>query len=109
MARTDSKTLQVKEQTKGPDAGLEEALHRLDTALALLETAVARKLEAERSRGDRETEFALLEEDRVRLAAELDAAGARLARMTSTTGEVNRRLDRAIETVEDVLSGSAGR
>ena len=102
MARTDSKALPVKEQGKdqarGQEGGLEEALHRLDTALALLETAVARKLEAERSRGDRETEFALLEEDRVRLA-----------RMTSTTGEVNRRLDRAIETVEDVLSGSAGR
>ena len=89
-------------QAKGPDAPpLEEALHRLDAALALLETTVAR--------GDRETEFALLEEDRVRLAAELDAAGARLARVTTTTGEVNRRLDRAIETVEDVLSGPAGR
>lgn len=106
MARTDSRAAQAREQQGG---NLEEALHRLDTALALLETAVARKLEAERSRGDRETEFALLEEDRVRLAAELDAAGARLARMTSTTGEVNRRLDRAIETVEDVLSGPAGR
>ncbi|SFL60872.1 DUF4164 domain-containing protein [Methylorubrum salsuginis] len=87
---------------------LEEAIGRLDAALALLETAVARRLEAERSRGDRETEFALLEEDRARLAAELDAAGARLARMNVTTGEVGRRLDRAIETVKDVLSGPSG-
>jgi hypothetical protein len=98
----------AKTERQPATVNLEEAISRLDAALALLENAVARRLEAERSRGDRDTEFALLEEDRARLAAELDAAGARLARMNITTGEVGRRLDRAIETVKDVLSGPSG-
>lgn len=84
-------------------ASIDDAMARLDTVLALLEAAVARRLEADDKDGDRETELALMLEDRARLADELDAASARLARMTATTGAVERRLDRAIGTVEGVL------
>ena len=78
---------------------VDDAFQRLNTALARLEASV----EAEASRGDREIERALMEEDRARLAAELDAASARLARVTAATGDVGRRLERAIDTVEGVL------
>ena len=87
---------------------VEDAFQRLNTALARLEASVGRRVEAEASRGDREIELALMEEDRARLAAELDAASARLARVTAATGDVGLRLERAIDTVEGVLD-RAGR
>ena len=87
---------------------VEDALQRLNAALSRLEAAVARRMDAEASQGDRDIELALMEEDRARLAAELDAASARLARVTAATGDVGRRLERAIDTVEGVLD-RAGR
>ena len=85
-------------------ASIDEAFHELDAALTRLEAAVTRRVEAERARGDRDVELALMAEDRARLAAELDAAGARLARMTAATGDVAHRIDRAIGTVAGVLA-----
>ncbi|MCE4226051.1 DUF4164 domain-containing protein [Methylobacterium sp. C25] len=82
---------------------IEDALRRLDLAMVRLEAAVTRRVEAEEARADRDIELALMDEDRARLAAELDAASAQLARMASVTGDVERRLDRAIDTVSTVL------
>ena len=91
-------------------ASIDDAFGRLDAALAMIEAAVARRLEADEARGDRETELALMEEDRMRLAAALDAASERLARVTAATGDVDERIDRAIVTVEGVLDrASLGR
>ena len=84
-------------------ASIDDAMARLDAAMALLEASVTRRLEADDKSGDRETELALMQEDRARLADELDAASARLARMTATTDDVERRLDRVIGTVQGVL------
>ena len=88
-------------------ASIDEAIRELDAALTRLEAAVTRRVEAEQARGDRDLELALMAEDRARLAADLDAAGARLARMTAATGDVARRLDRAIGTVTGVLGEPA--
>ena len=82
---------------------IEEAFARLDTVLAHLEAAVARRVEADAARGDHDIELALMDEDRTRLAAELDSASAQLARMTAVTGDVERRIERAIDTVEGAL------
>ncbi|GEP00133.1 DUF4164 family protein [Methylobacterium haplocladii] len=84
-------------------AVIEDAWRRLDLAMVRLEAAVTRRVEAEAARADRDVELALMDEDRARLAAELDAASAQLARMASVTGDVERRLGRAIDTVETVL------
>ena len=81
----------------------ERRLKASDSALTLLEAAVARRLDAG-ERGDRDAELALMNEDRARLAAELDAASARLAHVEAAAGEVGLRLDRAIGAVERVLS-----
>ncbi|GJE16178.1 DUF4164 domain-containing protein [Methylobacterium marchantiae] len=83
---------------------VDQALARLDTALTRLEASVAHRLEAEREPGDLETELAIMAEDRARLAAELDAASARLATVEATTTDVGHRLGRAIEAVEGVLA-----
>ncbi|MCJ2141252.1 MULTISPECIES: DUF4164 family protein [Methylobacterium] len=82
---------------------IDDAFARLDAALARLDAVVARRLEAEAEPDDRDAELALMDEDRARLAAALDAASAHLADVEATTGAVGQRLDRAIETVQGVL------
>lgn len=85
------------------DTALGVALRRLESAIGVLEAASARALDARRTGAEREAELSLLEEDRVRLAEELDASNARTARIEATNRDVARRLDRAIDTIRDVL------
>lgn len=87
---------------------IEDAFHRLQAALSRLEAVVARRIEADTARGDHETELALMDEDRARLAAELDRASARLARMNAVTDDVERKIGRAIDTVESVVARRDG-
>ena len=61
-------------------ASLEDALKRLEGAIGQIEAAVSRRLEIERRRGDLETELQIMQDDRARLAVELDGATARLNR-----------------------------
>ena len=84
---------------------LDDAMKRLDNALGLLEATAARRLEAERRRGDMETELQLMQDDRARLALELDGALTRLARFEAAAEDVGARVRRAIDAVEEVLSG----
>lgn len=84
------------------------ALARLGTALGRLEAVVARRVEADAAPDDRDTELALMEQDRARLAAALDAATAQLAAVEAAADAVGQRLDRAIGTVEGVLGHEQG-
>ena len=88
-------------------AEIATAMRRLETALSRLEAAVALRVEADAGRGDRETELALMDEDRARLAEALDAASAQLAQMNIVTEDVDRRIERAMGTVEQVLQRRA--
>nr|WP_051435306.1 DUF4164 domain-containing protein [Microvirga flocculans] len=83
---------------------LDEAMKRLDMALGLLEASVSRRLEAEKRRGGLETELQLMQDDRSRLAVELDGALTRLQRFEAATDDVGRRVRQAIGAVESVLS-----
>ena len=87
-----------------PDS-LNHVLRRLDAALASLEVAAARRAEAETERGDADEAFAALEDDRCRLALDLDAALARVRLLDKTAETVAARLDRAGATVKAVLAG----
>lgn len=82
---------------------VDAALQRLDVALSRLEAGVARRVAADAAPDDRDTELAIMAEDRACLAAALDAASARLVAVESAAAEVERRLDRAIETVSDAI------
>lgn len=84
-------------------ATLEEALRRLDGAIGLLEATVTRRLDLERRRADLETELQLMQDDRARLAAELDGTTARLQRVEATADEVGRRVDLAALAIQQVL------
>jgi hypothetical protein len=82
---------------------LEEAMKRLDMALGLLEASVSRRLEAEKRRGGLETELQLMQDDRARLAVELDGALTRLHRFEAAA-DVGRRVRHAIGAVQTVLA-----
>jgi uncharacterized protein YicC (UPF0701 family) len=83
---------------------LDNGVRRLEAALGLLEAAVTRRLEAERRRGDLETELQIMQDDRARLAVELDGALTRLHRFEAATDDVSRRVRQAIGAVETVLA-----
>jgi len=87
-------------------ASLEDALKRLDGAVGQLEAAVNRRLEVERRRGDLETELQIMQDDRARLAVELDSATARLNRTESAARDVGERVQRAVDSIQDVLANA---
>lgn len=85
-------------------AALDQALQHLDAALGQLEAAAQRKLELERSRGDLETELAIMQDDRARLAVDLDGALTRAATVEAAARQASERLDRAMATIGALLA-----
>ncbi len=83
---------------------LDDAMKRLENALGLLEASVSRRLDLEHRRGDLETELQIMQDDRARLAVELDAALARLHRVEAAADDVGARIQRAMGAVRDVLA-----
>jgi uncharacterized protein YicC (UPF0701 family) len=83
---------------------LDDAMKRLDNALGLLEASVSRRLDVEHRRGDLETELQIMQDDRARLAVELDGALSRLHRFEAAADDIGHRVRLAIEAVRDVLS-----
>lgn len=88
------------------ESPLPAAIRRLDMALAALEAAVARRLDMEARRGDMETELSIMQDDRARLAAELDGALARLEKLELAATDVDRRLERAMDEIRTVIAGA---
>lgn len=86
---------------------LQRALQRLNGALDSLDAAAERRAEAEAARADAEAEFAVMQDDRARLAVELDAALARARGLDRAVDEVAGRLDRAGATLRDILEALA--
>lgn len=89
-----------------PDS-LARAIQRLNGSLDALEAAAERRAEAEAARGDAEAEFAVMQDDRSRLAVELDAALARSRALDRAVEQVSGRLDRADATVRGILAEMA--
>ncbi|MGP8231165.1 MAG: DUF4164 family protein [Methylovirgula sp.] len=83
---------------------LDNALKRLAVALDQLEAASERRLKVAERRGDVEEEFAVLQDDRARLAVELDGAVARSQSLELANNEVARRLAKAREAIEEMMS-----
>lgn len=86
---------------------LEAAVAELQAALAQLERTVAAKLEDELSSAELEEELAVMQDDRSRLALDLDAALARQKALEKSRDEVLRRLEAASEGVAAAL-GAVG-
>ncbi|CCJ07733.1 DUF4164 family protein [Methylocystis sp. SC2] len=86
---------------------LEAAVAELQTALAQLERTAAAKLEDELSSAELEEELAIMQDDRSRLALDLDSALARQNALEKSRDEVLQRLEAASAGVAAAL-GAAG-
>jgi hypothetical protein len=86
---------------------LDAALERLRRALAQLEGTVAVKLEEDLSNAELEEELAIMQDDRARLALELDDALGRVVALEKARDEVLRRLDDAGADVAAALEAAA--
>jgi F0F1-type ATP synthase membrane subunit b/b' len=85
-------------------ARLELAFKNLVAALDQLEAACERRREADAARSDLEEELAVLQDDRTRLALELDDVQARSKSLELANGEVARRLAKASTTIRTILA-----
>lgn len=94
--------------TKLPER-LDAALRRLAMALDRLEASGERLAKADAARGNLEEELAVLQDDRSRLAVELDGAIARANALELANEEVGRRLKHASEEIRAVLTEVAAR
>jgi chromosome segregation ATPase len=83
---------------------IEAASRRLALALDALEAAVERRREAARAEDSLATQMHALEDDRARLAGELDQSVARGRVLENANREVAKRIAQAIETIRSVLA-----
>jgi septal ring factor EnvC (AmiA/AmiB activator) len=82
---------------------LEAALKRLSAALDHLDAASDRRARADAARGDLEDELAVMQDDRSRLAIELNSALARVGSLDLAYRAAERRLERAGATIRAAL------
>jgi hypothetical protein len=87
---------------------LEPSLKRLRAAIDLLEAAVERRLRQDSAQGDAQEELALMQDDRARLAVELDGALDRNRGLLSANTEAAKRLGRAGAAIRSVLDRLGG-
>ncbi len=85
---------------------LDEALRRLAAALDQLEAATARRAAAEAARADLTEELAVMQDDRARLALDLDAALARAKRLEATSQQASRRIEKASQSIRAALGAT---
>ena len=88
-----------------PAADIDVATRRLMSALDALESAVERRREADRDEDELATRIQALGADRSRLADELDTSLVKSRKLERTNREIAEKLNSAIGTIRDVLSG----
>jgi hypothetical protein len=87
---------------------LEPSLKRLRAAIDLLEGAIERRLRQEEAQGDAKEELALMQDDRARLAVELDSALETNRGLIAANEEAARRLAQAGAAIRAVLERASG-
>ena len=85
-----------------PDA-LENSLRRLAAAVDSLERAAERRMRHDEARMNADEEYALMQDDRSRLAVELDAALDRSRSLEAANAEAGARLARAAEAIGAII------
>ena len=86
---------------------LETSLKRLASAVDALEWATDMRMRHDEARATTQEEFSLMQDDRSRLAVELDAAVDRSRALESANSEAGKRLAHAAQAIERVLGQSA--
>ncbi|MGO8738770.1 DUF4164 family protein [Rhodoblastus sp.] len=83
------------------------ARRRLRAAFGALDAAISRRAERASELADRLAEYSALQDDRSRLAIELDAAARRARTLESANVEAARRIERAAAAVRAVLAADS--
>jgi len=83
---------------------LDAVLKRISTALDYLDAAVERRAELERQQTDLSEEYTVMQDDRARLAVELDGSSARAQHLERAAREAGKRLERASVTIKAILA-----
>jgi hypothetical protein len=91
-----------------PD-GVAQAVRRLFAALDRLDAARERCAAADGRRANLQEELAIMQDDRAKLAVELDGAAARVKTLELANDEVTRKLAHAITEIRAVLAQVADR
>jgi hypothetical protein len=84
-------------------SAVEQVTRRLAQALDMLDAAVERRIEIDRSRAVLTEQVHALDADRSKLAADLDAQLAKVRDLEAANRDVARRLDAAMENIRHVL------
>lgn len=87
---------------------VDTALARLLAALATLEVAIERRREKDHAQADLGEAFVAMQDDRSRLALELDAALARNRRLEAANDEVAKRLEAAGAALAELVRETGG-
>jgi hypothetical protein len=82
---------------------VEQVTRRLAQALDMLDAAVDRRIEIDRSRAILTEQVHALDADRSKLAADLDAQLAKVRGLEAANSDVAQRLDAAMENIRSVL------
>ena len=85
---------------------IEAATRRFTQALDMLDAAVDRRIEMDRSRTLLTEQVHALDADRSKLAADLDAQLGKVRSLESANREIARRLDAAMESIRHVLEST---
>jgi chromosome segregation ATPase len=83
---------------------VDSALKRLSSALDQLEAAQSRRQKADLMRSDLGEELAIMQDDRARLAVELDSALTRAKALETANREVAQKLGSASAAIRSVLA-----
>ena len=81
----------------------EPSLKRMRAAIDLLEAAVERRVRHDAKRGDSDEELSLMQDDRERLAVDLDSALGRGRALEAANTEAAKKLAQAGEAIETVV------
>ena len=83
---------------------LDEAISRMREAMERLEAAIDLRRRYDSRRADSDQEFSLMQDDRARLAVELDGALAENRSLSTANSTAAGALARAAATIEDLLA-----
>jgi hypothetical protein len=81
----------------------EPSLRRMRAAIDMLEAAVERRVRLDARRGDSDEELSLMQDDRARLAVELDGALSRNRTLEAANAEAAKRLAQASAALERLV------
>ena len=89
--------------SKTSSDALDRSLKRLAAAVDLLELVAERRMRHDDTRATAEDEYTLMQDDRSRLAVELDAALDRSRALERASAEASERLSSAAETIGRII------